>query len=326
MVACSFGSMGGFFVIDETTHLFYMGQLSGRSIRTFVLRQGRLTEGQQRSLDMYWGQFGIDVNAGAEDALPEVASKPVVDSAKAGSAITDTGGNGIGGNDTGSKDTGSKETGVIDAGNKTVDAAVRVVRDESLTVERIDPHAQFNQQHPLWMEIGIGNGDALVHMASHSPAVNFLGVEVHLPGIGHALGEIAEAELSNVRLIRYDVVDLIEHYLQPASVDRVLIFFPDPWHKTRHHKRRLVNTRFLDMLARLLTPAGMIHFASDWVPYAEQVQQMVTEHPRFELMPAGDELNSVVQLRPETHFERRGLKLGHRVTDLVIRKRVDDSN
>ncbi len=226
-----------------------MGQLSTRSIRTFVLRQGRLTEGQQRSLDEHWGTFGIEPTEGG-----------------------------------------------------------------------IDLSQHYDQTAPVWMEIGFGNGVALGHMAQNNPAVNFLGVEVHLPGVGHALVEITNRELSNVRLIRYDVLDLIEHFMSPASVDRVLVYFPDPWHKTRHHKRRLVNATFLDLLSTLLRDDGLIHFASDWVPYARQVQSVVEEHPKFECLPAGDEFQQIVSLRPETHFERRGTRLGHEVTDLVIRK------
>jgi len=246
-----------------------MGQLSARSIRTFVLRQGRLTEGQQRSLDQYWSVFGID-------------------------------------------------TGHVDIGGAERDFDPHDPgRVES---ERIELSQHFATDAPVWMEIGIGNGDALVTMAQQNPEVNFLGVEVHLPGVGHALGEVARCELTNVRLIRYDVLDLIEHFLLPASIDRVLIYFPDPWHKTRHHKRRLVNAKFLDMLTLLLRPEGLIHFATDWQPYARQVRSVVESHPHFECLPQDETAKAITCLRPETHFERRGLKLGHKVTDLVIRK------
>ena len=242
-----------------------MGQISARSIRTFVLRQGRLTEGQRRSLDQYWHQFGIntghvDINSAERDFAPHEGS------------------------------------------------------------DRIDLSQHFTTEAPVWMEIGIGNGDALITMAQQNPDVNFLGVEVHLPGVGHALGEVARCELTNVRLIRYDVLDLIEHFMLPASIDRVLIYFPDPWHKTRHHKRRLVNAKFLDMLTLLLRPDGLIHFATDWQPYARQVRSVVELHPRFECLQQEEEAKAITCLRPETHFERRGLKLGHKVTDLVIRK------
>ena len=170
------------------------------------------------------------------------------------------------------------------------------------------------------MEIGFGNGDALTYMAARNPSANFLGVEVHLPGVGHALGGIASAELTNVRLIRYDVLDLIEHYLAPGSLNRVLIYFPDPWHKTKHHKRRLVSSKFLDLIAPLLATEGLIHFASDWLPYAKQVRALVDEHLLFECLPDDEYARTVASQRPETRFERRGLKLGHQVTDLVIRK------
>ena len=264
-----------------------MGQLSGRSIRTFVLRQGRLTEGQQRSLDDHWGEFGIDVNN--SDLIPTVCD-PVVQRTES------------------------------EIENRSASADQRPVRDASLEVEPIDLDYHFENKASVWMEIGIGNGDALTRMAGQNAQVNFLGVEVHLPGVGHALGEIAAAQLSNVRLIRYDVLDLVEFYLKPASLDRVLIYFPDPWHKTRHHKRRLVSARFLDSIAPLLREGGMIHFATDWVPYAVQVREIVSEHKQFECLSEGEEALAVTRLRPETHFERRGLKLGHVVTDLVLKK------
>ncbi len=269
-----------------------MGQLSGRSIRTFVLRQGRLTDGQQRSLDLYWSDYGIDVNP--DDGI---CTKPVV--AKNATLA--------------STDSEPDDTEPADSG--------AVIRDESFAADRIDLDQHFETGADVWMEIGIGNGAALVYMAERNPSINFLGVEVHLPGVGHALGEIANAGLGNVRLIRYDAMDLIEHFMLPASVDRVLIYFPDPWHKSRHHKRRLVNEKFLSMLAKLLRPSGLIHFASDWVPYAQQVQSAVAQHPQYEIMPDSEESAAIIRLRPETHFERRGLRLGHKVTDLVIRKK-----
>ena len=154
----------------------------------------------------------------------------------------------------------------------------------------------------------------------HNPQVNFLGIEVHLPGVGQALGEIAARGLTNVRVIRYDVLDLIEHYLPMASIDRVLIYFPDPWHKTRHHKRRLVNARFLDLLKPMLTGEALIHFATDWAPYASQVTALVRGTPGFYCIEDEQASDEIICLRPETHFEKRGMRLGHEVTDLVIKK------
>lgn len=227
----------------------YVPKLSTRSIRTFVLRQGRLTEGQQRSLGLHWNTFGIEPHE-----------------------------------------------------------------------DRIELSEHFDKVAPVWMEIGFGDGAALGHMAEHNPEVNFLGVEVHLPGVGHALGEITQRELTNVRLVRYDVLDLIEHFLKPASVDRVLVYFPDPWHKTRHRKRRLVNAGFLDMMNELLVPDGVIHFATDWVPYAQEVRAVVEAHTHFSCLGDEAEAAAIAGLRPETRFEQRGQRLGHDVSDLVIRK------
>jgi len=238
-----------------------MGQLSTRSIRTFVLRQGRLTEGQQRSLDLHWDTYGVEPQERCID------------------------------------DDQSNESS-----------------------QRIDFDAQFDRQAPVWMEIGFGNGAALAYMAERNQQINFLGVEVHLPGVGHALGELAANDLKNVRLVRYDVLDLMEHFMLPGSIDRLLVYFPDPWHKTRHHKRRLINATFLDLASVLLRGDGLIHFASDWVPYARQVQSVVADHQQFECLSDAERLSQITDLRPKTHFERRGDRLGHQVTDLVIRK------
>lgn len=283
-----------------------MGQLSARSIRTFVLRQGRLTEGQQRSLDHYWGEYGIDVGDGD---LVVAKNKQTTELSPAHTTREDHSGD-VQGSHLHDSERQSSEVVAPQTGSQV----------DSQVVEQIDLRRYFDRDAPVWMEIGIGNGDALVSMAENNPQVNFLGVEVHLPGIGHALGEVGERQLSNVRLIRYDVVDLIEHFLMPASLDRVLIFFPDPWHKTRHHKRRLVNANFLNLLRPLLRDDAVIHFASDWVPYAEQVRSVVDVHPQFEHLTDPSAAQTITGLRPQTHFERRGLKLGHEVNDLVFKK------
>ncbi|MEM7257472.1 MAG: tRNA (guanosine(46)-N7)-methyltransferase TrmB, partial [Pseudomonadota bacterium] len=141
--------------------------LSTRSLRTFVLRQGRLTRGQQKNLQDYWPTVGIDI-----DDQP------------------------------------------------------------------FDPAVHFERRAPIWLEIGFGNGESLAQMAEDNPHINFLGIEVHLPGVGHLLGEIANRQISNVRVIRYDAVEVLDKFLAADSIERVLLFFPDPWPKKRHHKRR----------------------------------------------------------------------------------------
>lgn len=171
------------------------------------------------------------------------------------------------------------------------------------------------------MEIGIGNGDALVAMAADDPQSLYLGVEVHEPGIGRCLNGIRERRLENVRLIRHDAVEVLRHMIAPASLDRVLLFFPDPWHKKRHHKRRIVNAEFRDLLYKVLEPGGVLHAATDWQDYAEWIAQQFLGDDRFENL--GDE-NGYAQCpdyRPPTRFEERGRRLGHGVWDLLFAKR-----
>jgi len=177
----------------------------------------------------------------------------------------------------------------------------------------------------LKLEIGIGNGDALIHMATADPTSLYLGVEVHEPGIGRCLNNIKQRELSNVRLIMHDAVEVLEHMLAAASLDRLLLFFPDPWHKKRHHKRRIVNRYFRDLVFRRLKPGGSIHIATDWQDYAESIAAQFLADERFS--NEGDASGYAVRpdYRPPTRFEQRGRRLGHGVWDLVFTKRSDSS-
>jgi tRNA (guanine-N7-)-methyltransferase len=165
------------------------------------------------------------------------------------------------------------------------------------------------------LDIGFGDGEALVTSAAQEPACDFLGVEVHEPGIGHLLVLLEKANLVNVRILRRDVVDIIAHMLPPASFDRVNLFFPDPWPKKRHHKRRLVQTEFLDMLWGVMKPGGLLHIATDWADYAEHIAEVVGASTRFRRCTAEALRARGMSARPPTKFERRGLKLGHDVTD-----------
>jgi tRNA (guanine-N7-)-methyltransferase len=177
----------------------------------------------------------------------------------------------------------------------------------------------------LKLEIGIGNGDALIHMASSDPDSLYLGVEVHEPGIGRCLNSIHKQELANLRLIRHDAIEVLEHMIEPATLDRILLFFPDPWHKKRHHKRRIVNQRFRDLVFRALKPGASIHIATDWQDYAESIALQFQEDDRF--ANQGDAAGYVTRpaYRPLTRFERRGLKLGHGVWDLLFAKKPGSS-
>ena len=173
----------------------------------------------------------------------------------------------------------------------------------------------------LKMEIGIGNGDALIHMASNDRDSLYLGVEVHEPGIGRCLNQIEQLGLDNLRLIRHDAVEVLEQMIEPGVLDRILLFFPDPWHKKRHHKRRIVNPRFRDLVHRALRPGGIIHVATDWQDYAEWIAQQFLEDPRFANQGDADGYAEAPAYRPRTRFEQRGLRLGHGVWDLLFAKK-----
>jgi tRNA (guanine-N7-)-methyltransferase len=173
----------------------------------------------------------------------------------------------------------------------------------------------------LKLEIGFGNGDALIHMAAADRDSLYLGIEVHEPGVGRCLNNIEQQQLRNVRLIKHDAVEVLEHMLDAAVVDRVLLFFPDPWHKKRHHKRRIVEQRFRDLLHRVLKPGGVFHAATDWQDYAESIAQQFLQDSRFENCGNAEAYIEAPVYRPQTRFEQRGIRLGHGVWDLVFVKK-----
>ena len=171
------------------------------------------------------------------------------------------------------------------------------------------------------LEIGFGNGDSLVQMAANDSTCGYLGIEVHEPGVGHCLMGLQLAGLSNLRLMRHDAMDILERMLPDACLDRVLLFFPDPWHKKKHHKRRIVNALFRDQLSRVLKPSGVLHMATDWQDYAEHMAEQMLGDERFDNMGDAAGYAARPDYRPQTKFERRGLRLGHAVWDLLFRKR-----
>ena len=182
----------------------------------------------------------------------------------------------------------------------------------------VDPAGVFGRVAPLVLEIGFGMGAATAAIALARADTDFLGVEVHPPGVGALLQQVDELKLANLRIVQHDAVEVIEHMLAPGSLAGVHIFFPDPWHKLRHHKRRLVQPAFVAQLVTRLAPGGVMHCATDWQPYAEQMLAVLSAEPALQntvadYAPAGD--------RPETKFERRGQRLGHGVWDLVFTRR-----
>lgn len=222
-----------------------------RSIRSFVLRAGRVTPAQQRALEELWPVYGIENG----DAL-------------------------------------------------------------------LDLDAIFGRAAPRCLEIGFGAGECIGALAESNPGVDYLGVEVHRAGVGRLLLRAAAAHLSNLRVICRDVVEVLALNLPDASLDEVLVFFPDPWHKKRHVKRRLVDAAFVAAVAAKLRPGGRLRLATDWAPYAEQMLAVCNAEPALESCSADRGFVERPSLRPPTRFERRGERLGHRVFDLAYVKRA----
>ena len=188
------------------------------------------------------------------------------------------------------------------------------------TAQPLDFTASFERQAPTILEIGFGMGEATAQIAALRPQDNFLCCEVHTPGVGALLKRIAEQSLSNIRILQHDAVEVIDHMLPLDSLEGVHIFFPDPWHKTKHNKRRLIQPPLIAKLAARLQPGGYLHCATDWAPYAQQILAVLSAEPLLR-NTAGLEAGGYApkpDYRPLTKFENRGLKLGHGVWDLVF--------
>ncbi len=184
----------------------------------------------------------------------------------------------------------------------------------------IDFNALFGNNNPVWLDIGFGNGESIIHAAQKYPEINFLGIEVHLPGVGHLLMAIKEFNLKNVRIIRNDAVDMLSLFINDDSLSAIHVYFPDPWHKKRHHKRRIMNQEFLDLIQTKLKHNGRLHYASDWKPYATEVQELLAENSWLTNQEAENGFADRPRWRPVTKFERRGIKLEHGTYDLIMTK------
>ena len=185
----------------------------------------------------------------------------------------------------------------------------------------LDFQQVYGRLAPVILEIGFGNGEQILARASRQPEYNFLGVEVHEPGVGQLLLAAERAKLTNLKLIRQDAVEVLQDQIPYASLEEVQILFPDPWPKTRHHKRRLIQAAFLDLLAPRLRLGGLVHLATDWEPYAEQMREVFGACPAFSDCSADSVQTVPLPERLATRFERRGERLGHGVWDLAYRKR-----
>jgi tRNA (guanine-N7-)-methyltransferase len=220
-----------------------------RTVRSYVLRGGRLTDGQQRALDELWPRFGIPKSP-----------------------------------------------------------------------EPIDFSDLFGNDHPVILEVGFGDGEATWRMAAAHPGENYLGVEVHRPGVGRLLLRLEEHGIDNVRVACEDATELLRGRIPDASLAGVRIYFPDPWPKKRHHKRRIVQPGFVRLLAGKLADGGILHLATDWAPYAEHMLEVLRGESRFvNRSPSGDTYPKP-DWRPATKYERRGERLGHGVFDLVFER------
>jgi tRNA (guanine-N7-)-methyltransferase len=224
-----------------------------RGVRSFVLRAGRMTDGQQRALERLWPQFGL-----------EYAAMPC------------------------------------------------------------DLAALFGRVAPRVVEIGFGNGANLIHMASAQPDVDFLGIEVHRPGVGRVLLDIERLGLRNVRVSNHDAVEVVGQQLPAGCLDEVLVLFPDPWHKKRHHKRRLLNAAFVALLAQRLKPGGLLRAATDWEAYASAMLEVLGGCALLENTASDAGFVPRPESRQPTRFERRGERLGHGVWDLAFRRRAGE--
>ena len=223
-----------------------------RRIRSFVLRTGRMTEGQKRAYDLHWPSKGLELKNDAI-VLPEV----------------------------------------------------------------------FGRDAPVVLEIGFGMGDSLAQMAAAEPDKDFIGVEVHSPGVGRLMHLIDESGVENLRAYCDDAVEVLEQCIADNSLSRVQIYFPDPWHKKRHHKRRLVQPEFVQLLRRKLKPGGVIHLATDWENYAEHMMLVMSGAEGFRNTQGEGAFAPRPDYRPVTKFEKRGERLGHGVWDLLFEKTAD---
>jgi tRNA (guanine-N7-)-methyltransferase len=178
----------------------------------------------------------------------------------------------------------------------------------------------FGREAPTILEIGFGNGESLAKMAAEAPEKDFIGIEVHRPGVGHLLLKIDELGLNNVRVYCADAVEVLTTEIAANSLDGVQVFFPDPWHKKRHHKRRLINPEFVSLLTEKLRPGGILHCATDWEDYAHQMLEVLGSEPYLRNRTGRGNFSERPDSRPLTKFEARGHRLGHGVWDLLFEK------
>jgi len=186
----------------------------------------------------------------------------------------------------------------------------------------IEPTTLFGRSAALHLEIGFGMGHALFELATTHPDEDYIGIEVHRPGVGRLLDEIDKNEIHNIRLLKHDAIEVLKQQLPENSLNSVMLFFPDPWHKKRHNKRRIVQPDFIQLIHRCLKPGGVFHLATDWEEYSEWMMETLTMAKGFRNLAGTGEFSPRPDSRPITKFEKRGLRLGHGVWDLLFEKVV----
>lgn len=179
----------------------------------------------------------------------------------------------------------------------------------------------FNREAEVILEIGFGNGDSLWQMAQAHPEKNYFGIEVHRPGVGHLLRLVEQSECKNIRVSNRDAIDVLEHQIADSSVDRLQLFFPDPWHKKKHNKRRIVQENFIKQVARILKSGGVFHLATDWEHYSRHMLNTLNNSDLFTNLSNDNAFVPKPEERPTTKFEKRGHRLGHGVWDLLFQKK-----
>ena len=186
--------------------------------------------------------------------------------------------------------------------------------------DMLDFEAVFGRMAPVVVEIGFGNGETFVKQAVANPDRNYLGIEVHQPGVGHCLLKTEEAGVDNVRVIAHDAIEVLDRQVPPSSISRLNLYFPDPWPKKRHHKRRIVQDRFIELVAARLVAGGTLNIATDWANYAEHIDEVLARSNRFTCIERREHDGEAPLDRPQTKFERRGLRQGHRIVDWCFKR------
>ena len=192
--------------------------------------------------------------------------------------------------------------------------------------QRLDLRETFGREAPVVFEIGFGMGDSLLSQALNEPGRDFVGAEVHKPGVGRLMNEAKKAGVTNLRVICEDAVEVLSDGLGPQSLEGVQIYFPDPWHKKRHYKRRLVQRKFINLLAHRVRVGGFCHLATDWAPYAEWMVEMFSQTATWHNTSENGDFVPRPARRPITKFEARGERLGHEVFDLVYERKASDQH